>query len=332
MDVIQDFERYLREVLDLRIKVIPWKDERELPAFLRASYLFYEVSLLGNRCLAMVLRVNEEITPSTISKHWNQVQKKWNGFCIYICKAISSYNRKRLIENRIPFVVPGNQSYLPDLGIDLREHFRKQQRGGKLFFSPATQAVVIYGLMADENQKLNPSELAKELGYTSMTISRAFDELESMNIGEVLQKGRERWLYFLNDKEAFWNQVKPLMQSPVKKRVWIKLSKEGIKQIKRLGTISGLSALAQSSMLNDPDLPVYAVSDDVWKTIIQMEIFEMLPSSEEADVEIEIWSYNPKLFLKNHQVDPFSLYMILQEYEDERIESALDKFMRKIKW
>jgi hypothetical protein len=31
---------------------------------------------------------------------------------------LASYERKRLIEQNVPFIVPGNQLYLPDLGID----------------------------------------------------------------------------------------------------------------------------------------------------------------------------------------------------------------------
>ncbi|MBS3904460.1 MAG: hypothetical protein KGZ39_03955 [Simkania sp.] len=330
MTVIQDFERYLKEILNVTVKAIAWEKEQDLPPFLRAPYCFYRISLLGSSCLVMLLKAGEEITPAIISKHIKQVEAKWGGLCIYVCEAISSYNRKRLIEHGIPFIVPGNQCYLPDLGIDLREHFRTLRSQGKLFLSPATQAVLIHALRHRERKKWIPSELAKELHYTAMTMTRAFDELESMNIGEISQKGRERWLRFPGDKEELWKYVKPLMLSPVKKRVWLRLRKG--KKFKWLGSISGLSALAQSSMLNDPIHPVYAVDRETWKTMRQTGIFEELPSSEEADVELELWSYDPELFAQNGLVDPFSLYLTLQESKDERIEAALEKFMRKIQW
>ncbi|MCK7468892.1 MAG: hypothetical protein MZU91_12730 [Desulfosudis oleivorans] len=44
---------------------------------------------------------------------------------VYVTRTLASYERKRLIEQKVPFLVPGNQLYLPDLGIDLREYFRK---------------------------------------------------------------------------------------------------------------------------------------------------------------------------------------------------------------
>ena len=39
---------------------------------------------------------------------------------------MASYERKRLIEQKVPSIVPGNQLYLPDLGLDLREYFRRR--------------------------------------------------------------------------------------------------------------------------------------------------------------------------------------------------------------
>ncbi len=30
------------------------------------------------------------------------------------------------IAQKVPFIVPGNQLYLPDLGLDLREYFRQR--------------------------------------------------------------------------------------------------------------------------------------------------------------------------------------------------------------
>ena len=45
---------------------------------------------------------------------------------VYVTGALASYERKRLIEQKVPFMVPGNQLYLPDLGIDLREYFRQR--------------------------------------------------------------------------------------------------------------------------------------------------------------------------------------------------------------
>ncbi len=318
---IEELETYLQEVLPVRVKIRPWKKERELPLFLGDSYHFYEMSLFDHSCLLMVIKENIEVTPAVIQKHWQLVQKKWKDLCIYSQSAISAHNRKRLIEHRVPFIVPRNQMYLPDLGLDLREHFRKPLSHSIKSFSPATQAVVIYALLHKSMERLTPSELAKELGYTLMTMSRAFDEFQAANLGEVIKKGKERWWYFKGNKLELWEQAKPFMKSPIKYRIWLGQ--------KKTFALAGLSALSHSSMLNTPSVPVFAVSFDQWKSLKKSGI-KQLPSSDGALIELEIWSYDPNLFMKDGIIDPFSLYLCLKENKDERIETALEEMMEKI--
>jgi DNA-binding MarR family transcriptional regulator len=318
-NIVRALESYLQEVLGLKVKAYPWKGQNKLPFFLVDSYNFYEISLLKRSCLLMVAKEGTEVTPALVRKLWEEVLKKWDGLCIFVQSAISTYNRKRLIEHRIPFVIPGTQIFLPDLGIELREHFRTL-RAPKKFFSPATQALVIFALHQTTYESLIPSEMTKELGYTQMTLSRAFDELEDAGIGTINRKGRERLWIFNGSKRELWEQTKPMLRSPVKLRVWIKDKKPKI--------FAGLSALAHFTMLNPPSLPVYATSWEEWKKSGRQE----LPSPEGATFELEVWYYDPFLFANKNMVDLFSLYLSLEANMDERIESALEELMRKIKW
>ncbi|MCE5319026.1 MAG: hypothetical protein LLG04_16890, partial [Parachlamydia sp.] len=120
-----------------------------------------------------------------------------------------------------------------------------------------------------------------------------------------------------------WEQTKPFMRTPIKYRTWLKY--------KITLPIAGLSALSQFSMLNPPSLSVVAVSPDQWKSLEQSGI-EELSSSEGASIELEVWKYDPRLFVKNAVADPFSLYLSLQGNRDERIETALEEMMEKIEW
>ena len=110
--VLQDFKNYFKNALNIEVKTRLWKKEKELPFFLRNLYEFYEISLMEKPFLLMVAREADEITPAIINKHFKYLQKKWPGLFIYVCAIISSYNRKRLIKYRIPFVVPNKQLLL----------------------------------------------------------------------------------------------------------------------------------------------------------------------------------------------------------------------------
>lgn len=318
---IENLKAYLFDVLDLKVKIRPWKNGDIIPFFLGNSYDFYELSLFEHPCLLMFPKKNIEVTPATAKKHWEQVQKKWKGLCIYSQPTISSYNRMRLIKHRVPFIISGNQMYLPDLGIDLHEHFRKPYSQTIKSFSPATQTVIIYALLHGSGKGLTPSNLTHQLDYTLMTMTRAFDELQATNIGEVIRQGKERRWYFRESRNELWKQTKSFLRSPVKNRTWLT-------QKQKL-TIAGLSALSHFSDLNDPLPPVFAIGPAQWKALKKSGVKEV-PSSEEALIELEIWHYNPNLFAKGGLVDPYSLYLSLKESEDERIEAALEEMMENI--
>jgi hypothetical protein len=316
---------YLYDILGIQITIHRWKEQNKLPFFLTNTYDFNEIQLLGHPCLLMSAKKNAEVTTSEVLKHQKLVQKQWDGLCIYLPNKISAYSRKQLIEHQTPFIVPGNQLYVPDLGMDLCEHYRKLRRHPIKHFSPSTQAVVIHVLLRGIQAHFTPSELAKTLGYTLMTMTRAFDELEMANIGEIKRHGKERWWQFEGGKRELWNQAKPFMKTPVKKHTWAIHTKPI--------AIAGLSALAHYSMLKTPKRPTYALGVEQWK-IWKQEGIEERPSAEDSSFDLEIWHYNPDLFLskKSHIVDPFSLYLSLNLNVDERIESALSEMMEKITW
>lgn len=99
---------------------------------------------------------------------------------VYVTNALASYDRRRLIEQRVPFIVPGNQLYLPDLGLDLRECFRQRVPVTEAALSPSAQAMLITVLLRQPLQpNWQPPKVAAALGYTPMTLSRAVKELKA---------------------------------------------------------------------------------------------------------------------------------------------------------
>ena len=322
MDLLKKLQQYFHEVLNVHVTVRPWTRTGELPFFLIDLYEFYEVSLFDTPCLLVISKNNAPLTPMNICKHSEQIQKAWNGFTIYVQSTISFYNRKRLIEHLVPFIVPGNQMYLPQFGIDLREHFRKLLRKKDKYLSPATQAVVIYALVRETSENLTPSSLAKQLGYTPMTMTRALDELEGAEIGEISRVGKERQWRFSN-KRDLWEKAKSSLRNPVKKRVYVK---QGHPKI-----MAGISALSKFSMISPPALSVFAIGSEGYERWKSRGI-EELPTSEDANLELEIWHYEPELFGKNGVADPFSLYLSFRMNKDERVAAALDEMMENLVW
>lgn len=321
-NLVSHLKRYINDVLKMKIEMKLWKNQEFLPIFITNGYTFYVTLLNEFRCLLMISRESEEITPGNIKKHCILINEQWDGPIIYVQSSISSFNRKRLIEHNIPFIVPDNQMYLPPLGIDLREYFKKSQNEKISVFSPATQAVIIYAILQEKHENLTPTKLSEKLGYTQMTMTRVFNELQVAEVGEFFQKGRERYWIF-PAKQTLWEETKNFLQSPIRRRVWLKTPSFKI--------VSGLSALSHFSFLSPPLLPVFAIGLNQWSEYKKLPI-EELPSDDGALLELEIWNYDPALFASEGFVDRFSLYLSLKNEKDERVELAVEEMMEEIKW
>lgn len=324
---LSQFKRYLHETLGTVVSPTPWDGSTRLPFFLQNLYTFFEVQLLETPCLLMLDRNQQEQSPATIRKHMDQVQAKWDGNVVYVRARVTAYNRKRLIEHKLPFVVPGNQMYLPMLGIDLREHFKKL-RTETQEFSPSTQALAIHVLLQGTTKRIfTPAEMAQCLGYSAMTMTRAFDALESADLGEIFLEGRERCVRFAESAEDTWAKAQPFLRSPVKKRLHIEELNTDPP-----GPRAGLTALADYTMLAHPANTAIALSGEDWKSLKQRQRVNELPSREPGSLEIEVWSYAPSLFAKAKVVDRLSLYLSLKGSQDERVEAALEEMMKGLEW
>ncbi len=341
-ELLDRCKRYLNNNLGIQAILSKYnKKTGALPFFLHDHYDFYKLNLLEKEFVVLAKKNGEELTPAKILKHTQLVSDKLQLQAIFLGESLSSFNRQRLIAYKAPFIIPDNQMYLPDMAIDLKEHFIKT-RSKTESLGPAAQVVVLYILLNPNVDAVTPKELAERLDYSPMTMSRAVDEIEIAGLADVSSEGRRRMVQFKKNRRQLWDAALPYLKTPVRKRLWVK----GLKNLGLL--IAGESALARYSMLTPPKQPVYAILAKDWKNIQKRHALETVPYPEEPVTQIslfgdntqqapisqlELWRYNPQMLSTEKTVDPFSLYLSLKETEDERIESALAEMMeRRVKW
>jgi hypothetical protein len=160
-----------------------------------------------------------------------------------------------------------------------------------------------------------------------MTMTRAFDELETASLAEVTVRGRERCLRFNGSRREIWEKAQSFLRNPVNKRLFI-CRIDGTKG----ATLSGLTALAHYSMLAPPAYTTYALSREEWKTLRQQHKIIEVPVQDPNACEIEVWWYSPARFAEQGMVDRLSLYLSLKADHDERTETALEEMMEEFKW
>ena len=181
-------------------------------------------------------------------------------------------------------------------------------------------------------EKGTATKMAHILGYTKMTMSRAFKEIDAA-LTEVFPAREVGFTMNITlQGRELWENFQPYWRNPVSQRHYLTKNvfyKEGI------GIKAGLTALADYSMLAKPVQDIYAVSQKDWKVIKQRHEELIVDQPDTQNVEVEVWSYPPKIFEEcgmKGVMDPLSLYLTLKESIDERVEIALEELLGGIQW
>lgn len=317
-------EVYLKENVDNNVSIIPWQGKNEIPVFLRDSYNFYEMTILGTPCILMEIR-DEKPGHDTLQKHLRRIESLTDRQVVLLYKVISRYRRKSLIENRMSFLIEDGQMYLPFLSLDLKNTPEPLEKEVTHFSTSAQVAYLFF--LYHKDDVVNVTVYAEKMGLSIMSASRALNDLYHANLITYKtggKTGRSKEYRRIPDPDYFL-KGHSLLKSPVKKIVYAKSIPVG-------AVISGLDALSQVSMINPPNYPTRAIGEDSFK---RQEI-EIITSKDQINdlksVKIEIWNYDPKLFSDNNHVDVLSLYASLKDAKEERIEQALEEVMRGESW
>lgn len=323
----------------------PWSGAESLPFYLQSPYTYYRTELFGQVCLLMLAQTPEGETPAVVRKHRQAVSKHFDGEVLYVIEAVSSYNRKRLIEQRVPFLVPGNQLYLPAMGVDLREYFKPGKQTEPAHLGAPAQAIVLREILLRDCSGLPAKDLAKRLGYSPMTITRAINELTELQLATPEKVGKEKHLRFSATGRDLWEAVLPALQSPVSKRAWLVWRNKQNWEIGFDGLVAGESALAHYSSLADTGTKQWAIGQEAWSKLAKHADVKILASQsagtainergqfskERAVMEVEVWAYYPQSIMPDKAwVDPLSLWLSLAANNDERIEIARETLLEQV--
>lgn len=314
-------EHYLTEVTGLAATVKPLSGTA-LPYFLSRQYDLYRLEISGITLNTVFLKEEENFKPLQFTKHMQQIPHVDVETICVVAEVLPGYLRKRLIQAGIAFIVPDTQMFLPMLGMEARSRSWKKKPAQVTQFSPATQVVLIHWLLGRVKGPITPLELSQQLQYSTMTMTRALNELEATQIGMVKRQGRSRLILFPEHHKVVWEQALPYLRNPV-----ISTTHTTENNLAHSGALAaGFTALSRWSMLNPPAYPEYAVNRNTWNHL-QRNGAKESPIDEPGTCSLQIWHYDPKVLELEGSVDPFSLYLSLNDDADERVELALEEML-----
>ena len=331
-----ELEAYLSETFGLSVRVEPAPQEAEkLPIYLGSLYSIYRTKFGDRRVSLLFQKKNENPSPAAVSKHVELVRNVLRGDIAFVFPVLASFERKRLVQHRVPFIVPNQQTYLPDLLIDLRDLVRPgrarlpEERASARLSSPA-QVLLLYYLQYGLNaEPMALRDWTRLLGYSTMTATRICDALVGSALCGKEQHGKKVVLRFDADRHALWDRALPHLRNPLVRISYVKEARpDGMAWIK-----AGVSALSRYTSLAQGRKPVYAMKASESRRALSEGRLIELPSQEEGCVIVEQWRYRPELLSKEQDsVDRLSLYLSLMDDRDERVEAALGELMEGITW
>ena len=323
--VPEALERYLGDTLHEPTRVDALEHAPGLPSFLSRTYSLHEGHIAGRR-IVFLATMDNTATPSDIAKHVALVRPAVDALVVFVAPWLSAHNRARLIRQDVPFVVPGNQLYIPDLAMDLRERFRTHTKRHANGLSPVAQAVLFHRLLRLDEAATTPSLMALRLRYSAMSIGRAFNDLVDTGLAHTERYGKERHIRFKAEGRQLFDASHDFLRSPVRTEKFVR-DGHVVPPLKHAGE----SALAELTDLSPPPLIAFAVAAIDWKMIAQTcGLIET--GRDQAAYIVETWAYDPAGLSTARTVDPLSLYAHFRNHRDERVSMAAERMLKEIAW
>lgn len=333
IDPFQPLTNYVNEVFAELQLGDEWLESAQLPLYLQTGYRYRKAKLQGQTCLLMLDSGDEQINKAAVlKKHLKSIGQHFPGPVIYVVENTTSFNRKRLVEQRIAFIVPGKQLYLPFAATDLRDHFTATNRipaDKPKQLGAGAQQIVLLQLYQRLNEELPAQQLAKQLAVSKMTVSRAYTELAACGLANTVAIGRQKQLRFVHYGPQLWKRALPFLRSPIKKQLWI--DREGYEANQyHLGIEAGETALSVLGMMMTPKHKTIAVNAKDWPGLKKRMHIKELPHDFGESVAVELWRYDPTLLSAHGAVDRLSLYLSLDEKHDDRLAIAKDELPKEV--
>jgi hypothetical protein len=326
-------EKYIYEILGTPLEMVRVPDEHieRLPFYIKEMYRLFYARIFERPVVLAIVNEGNDFSSLQFENSLRFINSAMNKSVVLVLNNISVVLRSRLIGKKISFVVPGKQLYMPELMVDLREHFSNSTpRKVKDKLLPSAQFILLYHLLHDKDPitHLSFKELAHKFDYTQTAISLAVENLKDNYLCEVTGT-KEKYIQFEEQRASLWRLSTPHLVSPVIKQVYVD------KKPDVFLLHSNVSALSEYSNISQERQEYYAIEKGLYYNLIKKGAL-INENKEEGAVCLEVWKYDPERLVGNKtyesNVDPLSLYLSLKYNEDARIEMALEQIIDKFIW
>ena len=314
-------EKELEKAFGLSFAISEHKEKNGLPRYLSTGRRMYKAQF--EQFGFYIIKLSSAIDSRVLYKEKLLYEEKFGVPVAFCFETLTKNNRNAYVKHHIPFMMIPAQIYLPFLGILFSKKFIGAEGSALLQLTANAQLILLY-LVYNKKADYTKKELALILGLDPVYVTRGTKELVSRGFIAEKRKGRSVEVGLAIDSKELFNVVNSALSSPVSDVIYVRKTEDVI----RLPKASDF-ALSEISMLNPPEIAVYAC----FKKSRILDKFEIVdePGWEKPSeiCKVEIWNYDPVKLCENGIVDKLSLYASLKDTKDPRVQGELEKVLEE---
>lgn len=311
--------QYLTEFIGSKITATATAraDVAQLPLVISGNYGFRDIKIFEELVTLAIPNAIEDCSPMQLSKHQTKMIEALRRPVVFVLEGIESYNLTRLTRVMVNFIVPGKIIFIPSMMMVLRD-IKSAKKEIPEMMPPTAQLLVLYHLQAATLNGMSTAKIAEMTGMSYPSINVALKWLVANDLVE-LTGGKEKQVQFMLEGKALWEKAHLMMSSPVERIVYTDEAIDG-------SLSSGETAMGHYTMLAEPVASVVAISK-----VLAKESGSIL-NKLYGDMKVEVWKYNPVTLANGKFVDRLSLYLVLKDSDDERVQIECDTLIEEMQW
>ena len=286
------------------------------------AYRFFDGVYLGVPMLFAEPK-GEVASPHYLSITASNLTSLFNLPTVFLLASCPAYERQRLIDKNVFFVVSEKYAHLPMLVAN--ERVRRTRIAKSL--TPVAQYILLYHLQVESLEGMAARDMEGKIPYAYTSITLGITCLSDVGLCEKVADGSKRKVMrFKKSGKELWEQASPFLVNPVEQKIYCDefLSEETF-------PVCGINALAHYTRLNpDPERIIMMSMNQ----LREMKASGTLVRSNEFDgnVVIEAWKYPPiaKMDVIPQWVDKLSLALSLRDDDDPRVEKEVEYMIKKL--
>ena len=288
------------------------------------SYEFYDGEYRGLEMVFLVPK-GKKPTPRDLALADTRIGSALNLPVVFILMPCPAYERQRLIDKNVFFVMSDNFANLPM--IVANERIRKSAYAKRL--TPSAQYILFYHLQVESLEGLSARDMAEKMPYSYESVALALTCLSDLGLCRKMSgNGKNKNVVFDAKGRELWDVAQNYLINPVNSIVFCdELKAEGDYPV------CGINALAHYSSLNKDDDRQIMVTANQYKALQRSD--SMVHCNEfDGPIRIEVWKYPPvsKAAEPVSWVDPLSVIVSLRDDHDPRVEGEVEYLIDRMIW